>query len=79
MPSPRQKVRRIDLRGKVSPLTIVEIARVVKRMRPGETIVALITDVATLEDLRRWSRRTGNRVGEPREAGGHWEVDVTKV
>ncbi len=69
---------RVDLRGRKSPLPVVRVAKVVKKIKPGTSAEFLIDDLRSLEDIQRWAERTGNRVMRVQDEGGYWRVVVRK-
>jgi tRNA 2-thiouridine synthesizing protein A len=54
----------IDCRGMRCPMPIVELAKAIKGLESGSTVVLLSDDPATASDLAAWSRMTGNSVTE---------------
>jgi len=69
--------RTIDLRGMKGPRAIVEIAKIVKKATPGETLDFLVGDKGTVDDLYEWVGRTGHTL-KVSERGDHWLVQITK-
>ncbi|ACB06797.1 sulfurtransferase TusA family protein [Candidatus Korarchaeum cryptofilum] len=69
--------RAVDLRGMKSPRAIVEIAKLVKKATPGETLDFLVGDKGTMDDLYEWISRTGHML-KVSERGDHWLVQITK-
>ena len=44
------------------PLPIIAIAKAITTISPGDSVILLADDPATLPDLRAWARMTGNEV-----------------
>ena len=44
------------------PLPIIAIAKAIITISPGDSVILLADDPATLPDLRAWARMTGNEV-----------------
>ncbi|MCS7102470.1 MAG: sulfurtransferase TusA family protein [Candidatus Korarchaeum sp.] len=68
----------VDLRSMRSPRSIVQIAKIVSKSSPGETISFLIGDKESIDDLYEWIRRTGHVLRSVSEKGGYWIVQITK-
>ncbi|CAB4667592.1 unannotated protein [freshwater metagenome] len=54
------------------PLPIIEIAREIKTVTVGQSLVLLADDPATWPDLQAWARMTGNEVA--RESAARFTV-----
>lgn len=50
----------IDVRGKFCPTPVLETAKAMKDVPPGEILEILATDPAAKPDLEAWAKRTGN-------------------
>lgn len=68
----------VDLRGTRSPRAIVQIAKIVSRSSPGETISFLIGDKESVDDIYEWIGRTGHVLRSVTERGGYWLVQITR-
>ncbi len=55
-------MKEINCLGKRCPLPIIETAKAIKELRPGDSVHLLADDPATEIDLRAWARMTGNQV-----------------
>lgn len=71
-------MRSIDLRGKRSPYPIIQIAKVVKKAKPGETMNFLINDKKSVDDVYDWIRRTGHLLKAVVKKQDHWVVQIAK-
>ncbi len=71
-------MRTVDLRGRRSPYPIIEIAKTMKKAKPGETVAFLINDKDSVDDIYGWVRRTGNLLKQIIRKGDHWNVLITK-
>ncbi|RLG42962.1 MAG: hypothetical protein DRO01_00430 [Thermoproteota archaeon] len=69
---------KVDLRGRKSPLPVVKVAKVVKKIKPGTSAEFLIDDLRSLEDIQKWAERTGNKITRLEDQGGFWRVVVRK-
>ncbi len=70
--------RTVDLRGIRSPRTIVQIAKLVNKSPPGETISFLIGDKESVDDVYEWIGRTGHILKSISEKGGYWLIEITR-
>jgi tRNA 2-thiouridine synthesizing protein A len=55
-------VTRVDCRGLACPLPIVETARTIRNLQPGEVIEVLATDPTSQQELSSWCRESGNQL-----------------
>ena len=64
-------MRELDCRGLVCPAPIIELARHIGDVEPGELLGVVATDAAARVDVAAWCRMTGHEyVGdEPAEDG----------
>ena len=64
-------MRELDCRGLVCPAPIIELARHIRDVVPGELLGVVATDAAARIDVAAWCRMTGHEyVGEePAEDG----------
>lgn len=68
---------RIDARGLLCPLPIIELAKVAAMAAPGDELTVDCTDVAARTDVPAWARMTGNAfVGEKETDGGAFALTV---
>lgn len=68
----------VDLRSMRSPRTIVQIAKIVSKSPPGETISFLVGDKESIDDIYDWVERTGHVLRSVSEKGDYWLVQITK-
>ncbi|MCD6243843.1 MAG: hypothetical protein DRN78_04590 [Thermoproteota archaeon] len=71
-------MRTVDLRGRRSPYPIIEIAKIMKKAKPGETVTFLINDKDSVDDIYGWVKRTGNLLRQIVRKGDYWNVLITK-
>jgi TusA-related sulfurtransferase len=50
--------RTIDTSGKLCPFPIVEAAKAVKELRPGEVLLVIATDPGVVLDMPMWCKAT---------------------
>ena len=68
---------RLDARGLLCPLPIIELARAAAAAQPGDQLTVECTDVAARVDVPAWARMTGNDfVGEIETDGGAFALTV---
>ena len=68
MAGPAQADERLDTRGLLCPQPIIETARAVERMAPGQLLEVVSDDIGVLEDMPAWCKGTGHElVGMRRE------------
>ncbi len=61
----------LDCRGMRCPLPVVELARALPRVGPGEVVAVVATDPAARHDVPAWCRMRGQEyVGEDVAADG---------
>jgi tRNA 2-thiouridine synthesizing protein A len=58
-PTPNQT---LDCKGMLCPLPIVKVARAIKEIDVGETLLLLATDPGSEPDMAAWSKRTANPI-----------------
>ena len=54
----------LDCKGLACPMPLVALAKALKDMEAGETLMIEATDTAFGADLRAWARMTGNTLVE---------------
>ncbi len=52
----------LDCSGMSCPMPIVEIAKAVRGMEPGDLLEVIATDLAFQLDVEAWSRRAGHAI-----------------
>ncbi|MGL5851788.1 MAG: sulfurtransferase TusA family protein [Phycicoccus sp.] len=52
----------VDARGTRCPVPVIRVARAVRGLPPGTTVVLLADDVAARSDVPAWSRLRGHAV-----------------
>lgn len=58
--SPDPPAITLDVRGLLCPLPVLEVARRLEGLAPGERLALVGDDPGILEDLPAWCRRTGH-------------------
>ncbi len=71
-------MRTVDLRGRRSPYPIIQIAKTMKRVSPGETVNFLINDKDSVDEVYDWIRRTGHLLKAVVKRRDHWLVQIAK-
>lgn len=56
MAAPQQIDRTLDARGTFCPIPVVEAARALREMRPGEVLLVLATDPGVVTDFPDWCK-----------------------
>jgi tRNA 2-thiouridine synthesizing protein A len=70
----------LDCYGLLCPMPIVQTAKRLKTMRPGEVLEVVSTDPGIREDMPAWCRTTGQEfLGAEVDGGGVIRVYVRKV
>lgn len=70
----------LDMRGAVCPGPILEARRVLEGMKPGEVLRLVTSCPAALDEVRTWSRATGQTLVAEREVGaGEWEFFLRRA
>lgn len=71
--------RTLDVRGRSCPLPIIDTAKAIKDLKPGETLEVLATDPGAKTDFPAWSSTTGNPLLEQSEEDGVFRFVVRKA
>jgi len=53
---------KIDVRGKSCPMPVIETKRAIKKININQILEVIADDRASLEDIPRWCKRTGNQL-----------------
>lgn len=64
-----QPDERLDTRGLLCPQPIIETARAVGRLAPGQVVEVVSDDIGVLEDMPAWCKGTGHELVEMRREG----------
>jgi tRNA 2-thiouridine synthesizing protein A/cysteine desulfurase len=68
---------RVDARGQLCPLPIIELAKAARSANAGDVVTVECTDIAARLDVPAWARMTGNEfVGEKETDGGAFALTV---
>jgi tRNA 2-thiouridine synthesizing protein A len=79
MPPAVSPARIVDARGTACPVPILELARAMRRIAPGETVLLLATDPAIEPDVRAFSEATGHILVRFEAAEGEYRAHLRKV
>jgi tRNA 2-thiouridine synthesizing protein A len=71
-------VETLDARGKSCPLPIVLIAKAVRSIGAGQTLLIRADDRAFPEDVRAWCRKTNHELVSLETRGAFYEAVVKK-
>jgi tRNA 2-thiouridine synthesizing protein A/cysteine desulfurase len=72
--------RELDCRGLVCPAPVIELARHIEDVAPGELLAVVATDAAARVDVPAWCRMTGHEyVGEEAAEDGVPRYVVRRV
>lgn len=69
----------LDARGKSCPLPIVLIAKALRGVGTGQSLLIQADDRAFPEDVRAWCRKTNNELVSLETKGGFFEAVVKRV
>lgn len=71
-------IREVDLTGLKCPMPIVELAKLIKQLQPGEEFTATANDPAFCLDVKAWCNRTGHELLEQSETDGRLVAIIRK-
>lgn len=71
--------RTLDCYGLLCPMPIVKTAQEFKKMKVGETLEVLSTDIGIKSDMPAWCKATDNEFLGLEEKEGEYKVYVKKV
>ncbi|MHB8346408.1 MAG: sulfurtransferase TusA family protein [Acidiferrobacterales bacterium] len=60
----------VDTSGTCCPTPILEVTRATRKMKSGEVVELVATDIGSRMDIPLWCRRTGNELLAQEERGG---------
>jgi TusA-related sulfurtransferase len=69
----------LDCYGLVCPMPIIQTAKKIKEMKPGQVLEILSTDAGIREDMPAWCRTTGQEFLGVEQAGEVFKAYVRKV
>ena len=52
----------LDCTGMACPIPVVKTSAAIKKIGPGQVLELLATDPGVEQDMKAWSRRTGNEL-----------------
>ncbi|MGH8999293.1 MAG: sulfurtransferase TusA family protein [Acidimicrobiia bacterium] len=68
----------LDCRGMQCPMPIIQTARAIKQVRPGQVLELLATDPGVAPDMTAWTSRTGNELLGITQDGDVYKVLVRR-
>ncbi|UCE90969.1 MAG: sulfurtransferase TusA family protein [Methanobacteriota archaeon] len=68
----------LDAKGLMCPMPIVQLAKKMKDLRPGQVLELLADDVGSEDDVPAWTNRTGNELLAMDEDGGVFRFYIRK-
>ncbi|MDA8364569.1 MAG: sulfurtransferase TusA family protein [Gammaproteobacteria bacterium] len=60
----------VDTSGTCCPTPLLEVTRAARRMKPGEVLELIATDIGSRMDIPLWCSRTGNELLAQEERAG---------
>ena len=74
-----QRTRELDCRGKACPVPVIELAKVMADLAPGEIVVVRSDDPGAKVDIPVWCRMKGEELIGTEDAGGELRFTVRKA
>ncbi len=68
----------VDTSGTCCPTPILEATRAARKMKSGEVVELVATDIGSRMDIPLWCRRTGNELLAQEESGGIMHYFIRK-
>jgi tRNA 2-thiouridine synthesizing protein A len=62
--------REVDAQGQMCPMPIVMVAKAIKGLALGQTLVLYATDQGAKRDVPAWAKRTGNTILDMTDENG---------
>lgn len=62
--------RYIDAKGQMCPMPVVNLAKAIREVQPGQVIAIMATDQGAKKDIPAWSEKTGNALLSVTEEDG---------
>jgi len=75
----RKLVKKIDLRGKSFPSTLIIMAKEAKSLNPKSSLLVLIDDRETVEQAREWGERISWASVTSDRKEGYWILRITRL
>jgi tRNA 2-thiouridine synthesizing protein A len=69
----------LDVKGKACPLPVINTAKAIKALQPGEILEVLATDPGVEPDMQAWARQTGNELLSIERDGDAFRVLLRKA
>ena len=70
---------KLDCVGLYCPMPIVNVAKKMKELRPGQVLEVLADDAGIKQDMPSWCKTTGNEFLDIEEKDGVYHVFVRKA
>ena len=74
----KKPVRTLDLKGLLSPIVVVKMAKAIKEIELGQTIEAFATDPGVMLDIPAWIRTTRHELVASEKISGHFRFVVRR-
>ena len=68
----------LDAKGLMCPMPIVQLAKKIKELSPGQVLELLADDIGSKDDVPAWTSRTGNELLAMEEEGGVFRFYIRK-
>lgn len=68
----------LDAKGLMCPMPIVQLAKKIKELGPGQVLELLADDIGSKDDVPAWTNRTGNELLAMEEEGGVFRFYIRK-
>lgn len=69
----------LDCQGLSCPLPILKTKKAMDQMEPGQILQMVSTDPGSKNDVKAWTRKTGNQLLDIKENGGLYIFFIKKV
>ena len=69
----------VDARGKRCPLPVIDLAKHISDVDPGDTVLVLADDPAAASDIAAWCRMRGHELVATREEDGAPAYEVRRL
>ena len=69
----------VDALGLYCPEPILLLTEEIEKLKPGQTLLLMLDDPSGLEDVKRWSKRTGNKLISTDEKEGELYFTIEKA
>jgi TusA-related sulfurtransferase len=69
----------LDLRGLYCPIPILRTREEIEKVKIGDLLRVMADDPAAEEDLKRWTKRTGQEVVNVKKEGEEITVTIRRI